>query len=59
MAMQKNRITDTTNNNSCQKDSEQDVQSPQDRIKETVQLILRVFGKPASEKSNRIFIDKA
>lgn len=34
-------------------------QNPVERIKETVQLILRVYGEPKkSENSKRIFIDK-
>ncbi len=59
MSAQKNRITVTTGNNSGQKDVAQVAQSPQDRIRETVQLILRVYGKPSAQKSKRIYIDQA
>ena len=59
MSTQENRITITSSSTADQQKNSALAQTPQDRIKETVQLILRVFGKPASEKSTRIIIDKA
>lgn len=59
MLKQENRITIVSSSTADPQQNGVHAQTPQDRIKETVQVILRVFGKPPEIKSNRIIIDKA
>lgn len=58
MSSQKNRITVTTETKQGNQSATQSEQPPLERIRETVQLILRVYGKPSGKKSNRIYFDK-